>query len=103
MRDEAKHLFLQAKRRPVPARLGELGGDGLLREQDAGARLEVADLVITDQEGREALADGRRVEQLVGDAEAAGDRHRSREEAAAAVEADASAASDETMSPPIGR
>ena len=64
---------------------GELGRDDALRKQHAGVVLEVAALAVGGEKGGEARADRRRVEQLVGDAEALGEGDRLGEEARLAV------------------
>ncbi len=65
--------------------LGELRGDDALGKEHAGIALEVALLAVGGEEGGEALADLRRVEPLVGDAEALRQGDRLREEAGLAV------------------
>ena len=66
-------------------RLRELRGDDALGKEHAGIALEIAAFAVGGEEGGEALADRRRIEQLVGDAEALRQGDRLGEEAGLAV------------------
>jgi hypothetical protein len=82
---DREHALLEAQVGAVAARLGELRGDDPLGKEHAGSVLEVAAFAIGDEECGKALADRRRIEQLVGDAEALRQGDRLGEEAGLAV------------------